>query len=68
LAELTPSQQKTRERFEALIRLMAPGLDVILATGERISRVVEPEDHDYYPARPLAESIEEPPSGRTDGP
>ena len=47
---------------------MAPGLDMILATGERISRVVEPEDHDYYPARPLAESIEEPPSGRTDGP
>jgi hypothetical protein len=59
VGELTDSQQKTRERVEALIRLMAPGLDLVLAAGERISRLVEPEDHDYYPARPLSE--QEPP-------
>ena len=37
------------------IRLMAPGLDLILAAGERLSRLVEPEDFDYYPARPIVE-------------
>jgi hypothetical protein len=44
-----------RERVEGLIRLMAPGLNAILSAGDRISRLVEPEDHDYYPARPLVE-------------
>jgi hypothetical protein len=66
LAELTPSQQKTRERVETLIRLMAPGLDLILTTGERISRFVQPEDHDYYPARPLPESEAGPARERTE--
>jgi hypothetical protein len=53
MADLTPSQLKTRERFEALIGLMAPALNVVLKTGDRISRMVQPEDHEYYPARPL---------------
>jgi hypothetical protein len=66
LAELTPSQQKTRERVETLIRVMAPGLDLILATGERISRLVQPEDHEYYPARPFAEGDRGPARGRTE--
>jgi hypothetical protein len=34
---------------------MAPALDAVLAAGERISRMVEPEDHGYYPPRPIAE-------------
>ena len=34
---------------------MAPALDVVLAVGDRISRIVEPEDYGYYPARPLPE-------------
>ena len=34
---------------------MAPALDAVLAVGDRISRTVEPEDHGYYPPRPLAE-------------
>jgi hypothetical protein len=55
VVQLTPSQIRTRERVEALIKLMAPGLDMILAAGDRISRLVEPEDHDYYPARPYVE-------------
>jgi hypothetical protein len=66
LAELTPSQEKTRERVEALIRVMAPGLDMILAAGERISRLVQPEDHEYYPARPLPERDEQSGRGRTE--
>jgi hypothetical protein len=59
--DLTPSQLRTRERVEILIKLMEPGLNAILSAGDRISRLVEPEDHDYYPARPLAEpGISEP--------
>jgi hypothetical protein len=54
VAPLTPGQLRTRERVETLIALMAPGLNVILSVGDRISRLVEPEDHDYYPTRPLA--------------
>ena len=56
MSELTPSQRERRERVESVIRLMAPMLDVVLAAGDRLSRLVEPEDYDYYPARPLADS------------
>jgi hypothetical protein len=52
---MTPSQERMRTRFELLIGAMAPALDLVLAAGDRISRLVEPEDHGYYPARPLAE-------------
>jgi len=34
-----------------MIRVMQPFLDLILAVGERVSRIVEPEDADYAPAR-----------------
>jgi hypothetical protein len=36
---------------ETLIRLMAPALDVVLAVGDRVSRVVERDDPEYYPPR-----------------
>ena len=39
---------------------MAPMLDVVLAVGERVSKVVEPEDSDYYPPRVTRHS--EPPA------
>lgn len=55
MAELTASQARTRDRFETLIGLMAPGLSLVLAVGDRVSRVVQPEDFDYYPVRPLGE-------------
>ena len=55
MTELTPQRRRTQERFEGLIGLMAPALDVVLAVGDRISRIVEPEDYGYYPARPLPE-------------
>jgi hypothetical protein len=51
VSPLTPEQRRNRARVESLIRLMAPGLNLVLALGERLSRVVEPVDHDYYPAR-----------------
>ncbi len=55
MPELTPSQRRTRARVEALIGLVAPALDAVLAAGERISRMVEPEDYGYYPPRPIVE-------------
>jgi hypothetical protein len=55
MAALTPQQQAWRGRVEALIRLMEPGLNLILAVGERIARVAEPEDLDYYPPRRLSD-------------
>ncbi len=51
VAKLTPDQMRTRERVETLIRLMAPALNLVLAAGERVSRIVEPDDPEYYPAR-----------------
>jgi hypothetical protein len=51
VAPLTPEQRRTRDRVESVIRLMAPGLNLVLAAGERLSRIVEPEDHEYYPIR-----------------
>lgn len=42
---------RTRERVETVIRLMAPALNLVLAAGERVSRIVEPDDPEYYPAR-----------------
>ncbi|MBV9212664.1 MAG: hypothetical protein JOZ25_03350 [Actinobacteria bacterium] len=49
---LTPEQRRTRDRVETVIRLIAPGLNLVLAAGERLSRVVSREDDDYYPIRP----------------
>jgi hypothetical protein len=51
MAPLTPEQRRTRDRVETLIGLMAPALNVVLAVGERVSRIVEPEDSEYYPVR-----------------
>ena len=48
---MTAGQLRTRRRVEGVIRVMAPALDVLLAVGERVSKVVEPEDGDYYPPR-----------------
>ena len=56
MAQLTPDQLRTRQRVEGLIRLAAPALDLVLAVGERISKVVEPNDVEYYPPRVTRES------------
>lgn len=64
MGALTPQQVRTRGRVESLIRLMSPGLSFVLAVGERISRIVEPEDHEYYP--PRTTPVEPPPSPQTD--
>ncbi len=56
MAPLTPNQLRTRQRIEGLIRLASPALDLVLAVGERMSKIVEPEDVEYYPPRVTRES------------
>lgn len=51
IADLTPGQEALRGRIEGLIAVAAPFLDVVLGVGERISRIAEPTDHEYYPIR-----------------
>jgi hypothetical protein len=46
---------RTRERVETLIGVVAPALTLLLAAGDRVSRLVQPEDHEYYPARALGD-------------
>jgi hypothetical protein len=55
MAPLTPAQERTRERVETVIALMAPALTLVLAVGDRVSRIVSPEDHEWYPVRPMTE-------------
>lgn len=62
MAPLTPDQVRTRERVETLIRVAAPALNLVLAVGERISRLVEPEDHEYYPPRTRTSGEPPPPT------
>ena len=62
MAPLTPEQLRTRERVETLIRLAAPALNVVLAAGDRLSRIVERDDNEYYPPRTRT-GTEPPPSG-----
>lgn len=67
MAPLTPEQRRRRDQVEMLIRLMAPGLNLVLAAGERLSRVVAPNDDEYYPIRPGTIDPELPPqSGAAD--
>ncbi len=67
MAPLTPEQRLRRDRAEMLIRLMAPGLNLVLAAGERLSRLVAPNDDEYYPIRPGTIDPELPPqSGAAD--
>jgi hypothetical protein len=64
LPALTPDQLRTRERVETLIRLASPVLTLVLAAGERLSRLVEPEDYEYYP--PRSGRMEPPPKRERD--
>jgi hypothetical protein len=44
MSQLTPAQRAWQARFEAVIRLASPGLDLLLAAGDRLSRLVGGED------------------------
>jgi hypothetical protein len=51
MSPLTPDQLRTRRRVETVIRVISPALDVVLAVGDRVSRIVERDDPEYYPPR-----------------
>jgi len=53
----SPQQQLRRGRFESLIGLAAPVLDLVLAAGDRVSRIVSPGD-DYIPIRAPSDAFE----------
>ena len=67
MAAPTPQQVRMRERFEGVIGLAAPVLDLILAAGDRLSRIAGPED-EYYPIRPPGEAFELSPVPRSEEP
>ena len=46
-----------------MIGLAAPFLDLVLAAGERVSKLLGPDD-DYIPIRPPSEAFELEPSSR----
>jgi hypothetical protein len=46
----TPTQLVWRGRIEAVLRIVAPALDLVLAAGDRLSRVVERDDELEPPA------------------
>jgi hypothetical protein len=61
MSPATADQLRTRRRVEGVIRLMAPVLDVVLAVGDRVSRIVERDDPEYYPPRVSRPPETEPP-------
>jgi len=42
----SPTQLAWRGRIEAVLRVAAPALDLLLAVGDRVSRVVDRDDDD----------------------
>ena len=42
-------QRRRRDRVETVIRVAEPALNLVLAAGERLSRVVQRHEDDYYP-------------------
>jgi hypothetical protein len=67
MARLNPQQLRRRDRIEGLIGLMAPVLDLVLAAGDRVSRLAGAPD-DYYEIRAPGESGELEPAGASAGP
>jgi len=67
MANPSPRQVMLQQRVEAVVGLAAPALDLLLAVGERISRVAGREE-EYYPIRSSGEafSLPEPPPRDSD--
>lgn len=61
----TPQQVARRGRFERLIGLAAPFLDLLLSAGDRLSKAVGSED-EYYPIRSSGEAFALPGSAPAD--
>jgi hypothetical protein len=66
LAYETPQQRIRRERVERVIGFAAPVFDLVLAAGDRVSRIVGRDD-DYIPIRAPGEAFELGSGRREDG-
>jgi hypothetical protein len=53
MAPLTRTQLAWRGRVETVLRIAAPALDLMLAAGDRLARLVEPDDTWEPPVRPV---------------
>jgi len=51
MAVRSPSQLANRARFEALLRVAAPALDLLLAAGDCVSRIAGRGEADPEPSR-----------------
>jgi hypothetical protein len=51
MAVRSPRQLANRRRIEAAIRLSAPALDLVLAVGDRVSRIAGRNEIEPEPAR-----------------
>ena len=49
VVEEPDSKNGTDSPLDGVIGTLAPVLDLVLAVGDRVSRLLEPVDHDYYP-------------------
>jgi hypothetical protein len=47
----TTPNVRLRGTIETMLRVAAPGLDLLLAIGDRVSRVLEPGDRGYATVR-----------------
>jgi hypothetical protein len=53
----SPTQLVWRGRIEGVLRVVAPGLDLLLAAGDRLARAVEPEPTGGLPPTRSAERL-----------
>jgi hypothetical protein len=67
VATPTPSQLQWRRRLEAVLRVVEPGLNLLLAAGDRLSRVVDRDGLDT-PAPPRRVDTPDAPRRVTAGP
>ncbi len=58
MAALTPTQMAWRGRIETALGLAAPALDLLLAAGDRLARLLEPDDAWDPPVRPPRHRLE----------
>jgi hypothetical protein len=50
MAAPSPTELRWRRRIELLIRLAEPGLNLLLAGGDRLSRIVDRSEDEPIPA------------------
>lgn len=56
MADQTQIKHPEQNRFESVLKVIAPALDLILTAGERISKQLSPSDPDYYPVEKPSDS------------